>query len=77
MAMVLVPFIHMTVLWFRTLHPEPIFLKPDSPSAPWPMTLTLLLSVVVFMVLYVGFLAQRYALEILQDVREEAASAIS
>lgn len=77
MALVLVPFVHMTVVWFRTLHPEAIFLKPGSPSAPWPMTLTLLLSVVVFTFLYVGFLAQRYALDILQDVREEAASAIS
>ncbi len=77
MALALVPFIHMTVVWFRTLHPEPVVLRPDAPSLPGVMLVTLLLSVMVFTVLYVGFLLQRYALDILQDVREEAASAVS
>ncbi len=77
MGLVLVPFIHMTVYLFRTLHPDPVLLKPGSPSMPGEMLVTLLSSVAVFTLLYVGFVTQRYAISILRDVREEAASAIS
>jgi heme exporter protein C len=71
MALVLVPFIHVSVTWFRTLHPDPVVLKPEGPSLPGVMLLTLLSSVGVFTVLYVGLAMQRYALAVLQDVREE------
>ncbi len=74
LAIGLVPFIHMTVYWFRTLHPEPVVLKPEGPSMPGVMLVTLLLSVAVFTALYVGFLMLRYALTELQDVREEEAA---
>lgn len=71
MALVLVPFIHVSVTWFRTLHPDPVVLKPEGPSLPSVMLVTLLSSVVVFTVLYVGLVTQRYALAVLQDIREE------
>ncbi len=78
MALVLVPFIHMTVYLFRTLHPDPVLMKPSSPSLPGVMLVSLLMSMGVFTLLYIGFLMQRYALSILRDVREEeAAGAIS
>ena len=78
MALVLVPFIHVTVYWFRTLHPAPVVLKPDSPSLPGVMLTTLLISIGVFTVLYVGFLLLRYALAVLEDVKlEEAAHELS
>jgi heme exporter protein C len=77
MALVLVPFIHMTVYLFRTLHPDPVLLKPSSPSLPGVMLVTLLMSVGVFTVLYIGFLMQRYTITILRDIKEEAASAVS
>ncbi len=77
MALVLVPFIHMTVYLFRTLHPDPVLLKPSQPSLPGVMLVTLLLSVGVFTVLYVGFVMQRYAITILRDIKEEKASAVS
>ena len=77
MALALVPFIHMTVYLFRTLHPEPVLLKPGAPGMPGAMLITLLLSIGVFTVMYVGFVVQRYAITILRDVREEAASAVS
>ena len=78
MALVLVPFIHVTVYWFRTLHPAPVVLKPDSPSLPGVMLTTLLISIGVFTVLYVGFLVLRYALAVLEDVKlEEAAHELS
>lgn len=73
MALVLVPFIHMTVYLFRTLHPDPVLLKPSQPSLPGAMLVTLLISIVVFTTMYVGFLMQRYALAVLRDVREEEA----
>jgi heme exporter protein C len=71
MALFLVPFIHLTVYLFRTLHPAPIVLKPSRPSLPGEMLTTLLLSVGVFTVLYVGFLMLRYALGLLREAREE------
>jgi heme exporter protein C len=71
MALVLVPFIHITVYWFRTLHPEPVLLKPDRPSLPGVMLTTLLISVAVFTALYIGFLMQRHALTVLRDIQEE------
>ncbi|HKW40743.1 MAG TPA: cytochrome c biogenesis protein CcsA [Gemmatimonadales bacterium] len=61
-AVVLVGFIHLSVYLFPTLHPQPIVLKPGKPSLPWEMLLTLLLSFGVFVVLYVGFVMQRYAI---------------
>src|SRR5437867_12342330 len=61
-GMCLVPFIHLSVFLFRTLHPQPIILKPSAPSLPQSMLVTWLLSFAVFTVLYVGFVMQRYAL---------------
>jgi heme exporter protein C len=62
MGMVLVPFIHLSVYLFRTLHPMPIVLKPSSPSLPPEMLRTLLLGFLAATVLYVGFVVLRYGL---------------
>ncbi len=78
LAIVLVPFIHMTVYLFRTLHPRPIIAKPGAPSLPGEMLVTFFLSLAVFTVLYIGFVMQRYALTVFEDIREEeAAHAVS
>jgi len=61
-GLVLLPFIHLSVYLFRTLHPMPIVLKPSAPSLPGGMLVTLLCSFGVFTLLYVGFVMQRYAL---------------
>ena len=61
-GLVLLPFIHLSVYLFRTLHPQPIVLKPSAPSAPPEMVVTLLSSFAVFTILYVGFVMQRYAI---------------
>jgi heme exporter protein C len=61
-GLILLPFIHLSVYLFRTLHPMPIVLKPSAPSLPPEMLVTLLLSFGVFTLLYVGFVIQRYAL---------------
>ena len=61
-AVVLVGFIHMSVYLFPTLHPQPIVLRPSKPGVPPEMLVTLLLSFGVFLVLYAGFVMQRYAI---------------
>ena len=71
-GLVLLPFIHLSVYLFRTLHPQPIVLKPSAPSLPGEMLATLLFSFIVFFILYVGLVTLRYALSLL---REEAGHA--
>ncbi len=72
LGLALVPFVHLTVYMFRTLHPEPVVLKPTGPTMPGSMVVTLLMSLGVFTVLYIGFVTQKYALSVLRDAREEA-----
>lgn len=71
-GLVLLPFIHLSVYFFRTLHPQPIVLKPSAPSLPGPMLVTLLFSFGVFTLLYVGFVMQRYALALDAERAERA-----
>jgi heme exporter protein C len=60
----LIPFIHMSVYLFRTLHPMPIVLKPDRPSLPGAMLTTLLFSFCAFFLVYVALLRARYNLAV-------------
>ncbi|NUO94046.1 MAG: cytochrome c biogenesis protein CcsA [Gemmatimonadaceae bacterium] len=69
----LIPFIHMSVYLFRTLHPMPIVLKPDRPSLPPEMLRTLLFSFAAFFLVYMALLRARYGLAVeraLLDARE-------
>jgi heme exporter protein C len=75
LGMLLVPFIHLSVYLFRTLHPQPIVLKPSAPSLPPEMLRTLLVSTVVFTLLYVGLVTLRYGLAMAEDARDEATDA--
>jgi heme exporter protein C len=63
----LIPFIHVSVYMFRTLHPQPIVLKPGAPSLPGEMLITLLIAFASFTVLYVGLVRARYQLGVLRD----------
>jgi len=58
----LVPFIHLSVYLFRTLHPMPIILKPGRPSLPNYILLTSALSCVSLLLLFVSLLRSRYRL---------------
>ena len=71
LGMLLVPFIHLSVYLFRTLHPQPVVLKPSAPSLPSAMLRTLLISMAVFTLLYVGLVTLRYALALADDTRDE------
>lgn len=72
LGMLLVPFIHLSVYLFRTLHPQPIVLKPSTPSLPPEMLRTLLISFAVFTLLYVGFVTARYGLALAEEARDAA-----
>ena len=63
-----VPFIHLSVYMFPTLHPMPIVLQPGRPKLPGSMLTTWLLSLGVFTLFYVGFVMQRYGIS---DLREQ------
>ena len=76
LGMLLVPFIHLSVYLFRTLHPQPIVLKPSAPSLPPEMLRTLLVSTVVFTLLYLGFVTARYGLALAEDAEEEGRHAV-
>jgi len=59
----LIPFIHVSVLWFRSLHPQPVVAKSEGPTLPGDMLTLLLLSFAVFTALFLGLFLLRYALE--------------
>ena len=67
LAALLVPFIHLSVYLFRTLHPTPIILKPSAPSMPSEMVVTFLCSFGAFTLLFVSLLRARYRLAIRRD----------
>ncbi|HEY9450730.1 MAG TPA: cytochrome c biogenesis protein CcsA [Gemmatimonadaceae bacterium] len=67
----LIPFIHLSVYLFRTLHPMPIVIKPSSPSLPKEMLETLLFAFVSFMVLFFAFFRARYRLAVEQAALEK------
>jgi heme exporter protein C len=75
LGLLLVPFIHLSVYLFRTLHPQPIVLKPSAPSLPPEMLRTLLISTAVFTLLYVGFVTARYGLALAEEEREAVGGA--
>jgi heme exporter protein C len=59
----LIPFIHLSVVWFRSLHPQPVVIKPEGPTLPGDMLTLLLTSLGVFTTLFLGLFMLRYALE--------------
>jgi len=71
----LIPFIHLSVYMFRTLHPMPIVLKPSAPSLPSEMLVTLLISFLSFTLLYGAFLRVRYRYAVERDAAELATNA--
>src|SRR3954469_11549936 len=56
----LIPFIHLSVYMFATMHPMPIVGKPSAPSLPGEMLTTLLLSLFSFTLMYFAFVRSRY-----------------
>ena len=70
----LVPFIHVSVYLFRTLHPLPVVLRPGRPTLPGSMLVTLVASFLVFTVFFAALLSHRYTMARLADARAHAAA---
>jgi heme exporter protein C len=71
----LVPFIHLSVYLFRTLHPMPIVLKPSRPSLPPSMLTTFLMACLAFVLLFAALVRVRYRLAVAEDaLADEEAS---
>jgi heme exporter protein C len=70
----LVPFIHLSVYFFRTLHPMPVLLKPSAPSMSREMLITLVSSFCAFTLLYAWLLQERYRLATDRDAMLEGNS---
>jgi heme exporter protein C len=66
----LIPFIHLSVYLFRTLHPRPIVIKPSAPSLPPEMLTTLIIAFVAFTLFYLALVRQRYRLANERDMLE-------
>ncbi len=58
-----IPLIHLSVIWFRSLHPEPVVMKPEGPSLHPDMLVTLMVGLGSFTLLFLGVFLLRYALE--------------
>jgi heme exporter protein C len=66
-----IPLIHLSVVWFRSLHPQPVVLKPEGPTLPPEMLTTLMVGFSGFVLLFFGMTGLRYGLE---RVRTETAA---
>lgn len=58
-----IPLIHVSVLWFRSLHPQPVVMKAEGPTLHPDMLTTVLTGVAAFTFLFVGTMILRYGLE--------------
>ncbi len=58
-----IPLIHVSVEWFRSLHPGAVVIKPEGPTLPSDMLATLLTSLAGFTMLFLGLFTFRYAVE--------------
>jgi heme exporter protein C len=67
LAVLLIPFIHLSVYLFNTLHPMPIVLKPSRPSAPPEMLTTFTIGVGAALLLCVALIRARYRLGVARD----------
>jgi heme exporter protein C len=68
LAGLLVPFIHLSTTMFRTLHPQPILLKPSAPSMPPEMVRTWMYAQVAFVLLFVALVRSRYRYGVERDL---------
>lgn len=62
-----VPIIHMSVVWWRTLHPEPVVVRAGGPALEPPMLVALFLGLVAMTLLYVYLLVHRVMVEEARD----------
>ncbi len=62
-----IPIIHFSVLWWRTLHPQPTVVRPGGPTLDPRMTQSLMVALLAFTLLYAFLLSHRIQLERTRD----------
>jgi len=62
-----IPIIHMSVRWWRTMHPEPIVVRSEGPAMPPEMFTTVAIALIAFVILYAFLLAVKYWIETTRD----------
>ena len=76
----LIPLIHVSVLWFPSLHPQPVVIKDEGPTLDSDMLITLLVGLLAFTLVFFSFFLLRYGLEHLRhqhalEMREQPRAA--
>jgi heme exporter protein C len=71
LAVVQLPVVHMSVVWWRTLHQPPTVLRPEDPSIDHVMLLALLVNVLAFTLVAWALLDRRRRLGALRHDREQ------
>lgn len=69
-----IPLIHISVLWFRSLHPQPVVARPEGPQLPPDMLITLFTALGAFTCLLVALVLLRYGVARLEDATDELAA---
>ncbi len=54
-----VPIVHQSVVWWRSLHPDPVVLNANGPQLPGTMLATLMVNLLAFTLLFLYFLLKR------------------
>lgn len=67
-----VPVVHMSVLWWRTLHQPPTVLQPGDPTIDHMMLAALLTNVAAFTLVYAVLLRERVRLAAAEDAADAA-----
>ena len=70
-----VPVVHMSVLWWRTLHQPPTVLRPGDPTIDHMMLVALLTNLVAFTLVFAVLLRERVRLAAAEEAVEAAADA--
>lgn len=59
-----IPLIHVSVYWFRSMHPEPVVMRPEGPTADPRMLVTLFVALAGFTLVFLGLFWLRYSVEL-------------
>jgi heme exporter protein C len=73
MGALLVPFVHLSVMIFKSAHPDSIFMspsvfRPEERKMPMVMVITLLIALTACTILYAAFVRARYRLQLERDL---------